>query len=357
MPILDTYHLTFRAGLHIGRHGIGQEEVLAHVPADTLFAALVAVRAQMRSDAGAWAERFRGQPPFRLTSAFPFAGKLRFYPRPVRPPPGTDPKRWGKIQFVSKAVLMHLLVEEVPDSLWPKSLDKEPSEGLTLQGGALWLLRQEADQLPERTWMKVGKNGKPEALPPKAVQRQSVWAERTVPRVTVDRVSNASEIYHTGRTDFAPGCGLWFGVAWHDESQRGDLEMKLDALGDAGLGAERSVGYGAFTWERRGPLALPDAQPNGLVMLLSRYYPHDAEDARSLTREDTAYQLIYLAGRVKTVGQADQRRRGVRLVAEGSLIGDGATGTLANVRPEVGDFPHPVYRYGLALGVGLGGKP
>jgi hypothetical protein len=55
------------------------------------------------------------------------------------------------------------------------------------------------------------------------------------------------------------------------------------------------------------------------------------------------------------VGHKDQRRRGLRLVAEGSLVGGGAQGALADVTP-IGDFPHPVYRYGLAFGIGLEGE-
>lgn len=350
MPQLDTYYLTFRAGLHVGRHGIGQEKVLAHVPADTLFAALAVVRAQVMPDVDTWAAGFNSDAPFCLTSAFPYAGKVRFYPRPVRSPVSADPKRWRKIRFVSEGVLKRLLDGNAPETLWPRPLDKEPADGLAMQGGAIWLMRDEMQDLPEDMRTKNEGNGKRD-LPPKAIQHKRVWAEATVPRVTVDRITHASEIYHTGRITYAPECGLWFGVQWRDPSRRDDFETLLRVLGDAGLGAERSAGYGAFTFERREPLTLADPPENGLMMLLSRYYPRDAQDAQALTRGDAAYELIHLAGRVRTAGLADQRRRGVRLVAEGSLIGAAAQGGLADVRPEVGEFPHAVYRYGLALGV------
>ncbi|MCS6910951.1 MAG: type III-A CRISPR-associated RAMP protein Csm4 [Anaerolineales bacterium] len=357
MPTLHIYELRFRAGLHVGRHGIGQEAALAHVPADTLFAALVAIRAQMRAGAGAWAGRFAHDPPFRLTSAFPFAGGVRFFPRPVRPPVAEGVafgKQWRKIRFVSQGVLEHLLKGRVPAELWPKPPEEKPAEGLTLQGGTLWLTQAEIEKLPEELRTKT-KNGKREPLSDEALQRRNVWGQDKVPRVMVDRLTNASQIYHTGRIVFAPGCGLWFGVQGTEGGAFGDLEELLRALGDAGLGAERSVGYGAFTFTRAAPLQLPDANGGGLMMLLSRFYPRDENDAAALTRGDSAYDLVYVAGRVSAPGVADQRRRGVRLAAEGSLLGSRAMGGLAKVTPEVGNFPHEVYRYGLALGVGWGG--
>ena len=92
------------------------------------------------------------------------------------------------------------------------------------------------------------------------------------------------------------------------------------------------------------------------MLLLSRYHPRPEEAAQMLTTEGAAYELIHVAGRVRSLGQADQRRRGARLVAEGSLIGGGARGTLVDVRPTVGTYPHAVWRYGLALGIQWAGR-
>ncbi|MCS7065351.1 MAG: hypothetical protein NZL85_03630, partial [Fimbriimonadales bacterium] len=52
-----------------------------------------------------------GREPFFLTSAFPYAGTIRFYPKPLRPP--TDEtevaKRWKGIRWVSERVLEQYL--------------------------------------------------------------------------------------------------------------------------------------------------------------------------------------------------------------------------------------------------------
>lgn len=354
MPTLEIYRLTFRDGLHVGFHGIGQEKALAHVPSDTLFAALVSTRVQWQGDAEAWANRFKEDPPLRMTSAFPFAGNVRFYPRPLKPPKNMDPKGWRKVQFVSEEILKYLLAGDVPESYLLKKGNEEPQDGLALQNGALWLAVKEKEKLPLSLLEKKNRKGETYRLNMKAIQRQKVWDEETIPRVTVDRTSNTSEIFHTGRIQFRRGCGLWFGIQWKEEGLRPELEATLRVLGDAGLGAERSAGYGVFTFEREpNRSAWPDTPPNGLLYLLSRYYPASDSDAKALLHEGSAYDLIHVAGRVQTVGVANQRRRGVNLVAEGSVIGAEASGGLAEAQPTVGSFPHNVYRYGLALGIGM----
>ncbi|HJS18848.1 MAG TPA: type III-A CRISPR-associated RAMP protein Csm4 [Anaerolineales bacterium] len=352
MPTLDIYRLTFRDGLHVGFHGIGQEKVLAHIPSDTLFAALVSTRSHWHGDADQWVANFGSEPPLRLTSAFPYAGDVLFYPRPLKAPMVMDPKGWRKIRFVSETILGYLLKGEVPEAYLLASQNEEPAKGLGLQNGSLWLAMDEKEKLPSSLLTKKIK-GKVERLNLKAIQRQQVWQEKTIPRVTVDRVSNTSEIFHTGRIQFKEGCGLWFGVQWKDQSLRAEMEETLRVLGDTGLGAERSVGYGAFTYNRaENSLPYYDPPPGGRLFLLSRFYPADAEDAKSLL-DGATYDLVRVTGRVQTVGAANQRRQGVHLIVEGSLIGGTARGGLAEVSPKVGSFPHNVYRYGLALGIGV----
>jgi CRISPR-associated protein Csm4 len=349
MPEFETFDLTFVAGLHIGRHGIGQEEAQVLVPSDTLFAALVTIRSQLKGDAGDWAEQFLASPPFRLTSAFPFAGEVHFYPRPVALPAELEPRQARRIRFVSSGIMQRLVSGDLPGRLVPPGPEGQPDGALTLQDGTLWLTLEEAAGLPEHM-RRRSRHGRGEPLPAGAVQRQHVWAEATAPRVRVDRLTNASEIYHTGRVSFGPECGLWFGVQWHDHAERDAFLGMLWALGDSGLGAERSVGYGAFAARPGPPANWPDAGPEDLMLLLSRYYPRE-DETDSVAGLGTAYELLRVAGRVRTLGTPDQRRRAARLVAEGSLVGAAAQGTLADVTPTVGRFPHKVWRYGLATGI------
>jgi CRISPR type III-A-associated RAMP protein Csm4 len=141
------------------------------------------------------------------------------------------------------------------------------------------------------------------------------------------------------------------------EEDKLDFLSLLNILGDSGIGAERSAGYGGFSYQlEEKKLDLQEAKPNGKMVLLSRFYPVNVEDASKLEDPISMYDLVFVAGRVQALGQADQRRRGVHLVAEGSIVRGDVTGGLAKVKPEVGNFPHEVYRYGLAFGVGLDGN-
>ena len=81
--LLDTWTITGK-GFHFGKHGLGQEETLIHLPSDSLFAALAARLAALKGSQAVaeWMQPFcDGDPPFVLSSAFPFAGKVRFFPR------------------------------------------------------------------------------------------------------------------------------------------------------------------------------------------------------------------------------------------------------------------------------------
>ncbi len=352
MPILETFNLKFHSGIHIGTRGIEQEQTLAYIPADTLFAALVAMRVRLMDDTLAWVERFKGQPPFRLTSAFPFVGKVRFYPRPVPAFQGILPKEWRRVKFISEQVLRHWQQNDLPASWLPKAGQDAPENGLTFQNGALWFSREEIPGLPEAFRTRKSNHGlRLEPLPAEAIQRQVVWAEAAIPRVSVDRLGNQSDIYHVGRVSFAEECGLWCGVEWRDMTQRGQVLEILTALGDSGIGAERSAGYGAFTFAPSESVEWADPKPGGIMLLLSRYYPLAEEAVSVLQTKSAAYELVYVAGYVKADGQPSQRRRGVHLVAEGSLVGSHAQGQLVDVKPTAGSFPHSVWRYGLALGL------
>ena len=82
------FNLTLKGPIHQGEFvGINREAALDWVPSDTLFAALVATWASHGEPVKQLLEDFvSGAPPFRLTSAFPRAGAVRFYPAPARYP-------------------------------------------------------------------------------------------------------------------------------------------------------------------------------------------------------------------------------------------------------------------------------
>lgn len=373
MPTITPYHLTFHSGLHVGARGMGLEEVRPSIPADTLFSALVSAWRMIGREPDAFVAPFVANPPappFLLTSAFPFAGDVRFYPAPVDLPDRFSKatvKRQGKaikrIAWISESLLRaYLAGEPLDDWLFPEDAYADPKGGVALQGGALWLTREEVAVLPKTMRRKPDK---PEDRPPRALRQLRVFAVERVPRVTIDRVSDASNIFHAGRATFARDCGLWFGVQWlHLDEQIDDLtyrqafELLLAHLADNGLGGERTYGYGAFTWSQKDAISLPEPEAKAPALLLSRYHPRRGELPEVLG-PSAAYRLESVAGWLYSPDGPGQRRKRLHLLAEGSLIAwpGVSAGNVENVKPEydakLGELSHPVWRYGLALAVGV----
>jgi len=378
MPQLSCYRLTFSAGLHIGTRGIRMEGTAATVASDTLFAALIDAARRTGCSPDAWimpfprrsaAEKVAGSPPFVLTSALPFAGDLRFFPMPVdverifsRGLLKARRKHIKRIRFVSEALFCDMLAGRRLDGrLFPEDPYAAPGDGVSLQGGAFWMTLDELDRLPRALQLPRGRLH--------ALRRKRVYVQQRVPRVTVERAGAASDIFHVGRVVFAQGCGLWFGVDWRApdaalqgrRSYRDGFDRALGVLADDGLGGERSVGYGAFAWTSDAEcLRLPDAAPDAPALLLSRYHPTRAELPVAVTGAGAAYTLTPVAGWLQSWDASAQRRKLLWMLEIGSSVhipGTGLTGDVVDVRPSYGDgrppFPHPVWRSGLAVAVGM----
>jgi len=376
MPDITIYHLNPRSAFHFGVRGLEQETTGIHFPSDSLFAALLTAWMELGNDPASLAGLFPQEtapdvaPPFLLTSVFPRAGAVRFYPAlPLRRMllqqklKGLNAKHRlkevKKIQFISERLFERAVAGSILDEFVPSETATDTDAGWYMQGGALWLTREEAEQLPE-VLRKTDRHGSPAA----AVRQASVWKQSKVPRVTVDRISNASQIFHTGRVRFQKDCGLWFGIRWlnpgvdlaNGTAIRTAVETALDVLGDSGIGAERSAGYGQFSVVK--PVPAPQclsAQSGNQFVTLSRFHPGGADDVFG---SETTYGLEAVSGWVRSPVEAAQRRRRVWFVKEGSILQASSTpnpGRIVDVRPryDSAEFSHPVWRYGLAFPVGL----
>ncbi len=338
--------------------GLGMEESMVTWPADSLFAALVARLAVWvgSQNLTAYLQPFlEGRPPFLLTSTFPFVqgrdGPIYFFPVPLaarRPPAeslpqGLRPKDLKKVRFVSEGLFRALLKGEPLAA----RLNKE----YTLHEGAVAFSPEEWQRLPGR--------------PQEEEKAFRLWKVEKRPRVTVDRATNSSNLFYVAAVHFPQSAGLWFGVVWRDESSpwKDVFEHLLQDLGESGLGAERSVGYGQATIEPAGTMDLPDPVPGHPWTTLSRYLPRQ-EEMPAFLEPTAAYTLVRVGGWVDGVGQ---RRRRITLASEGATLvwANGLPvppwGQIVDVRPTYASNPdplgHPVYRYGYALAVGLSAPP
>lgn len=331
MPI---FHLALYGALHVGEViSVDREGVLDWLPSDSLFAAFVSAWAQSGADVNARLEKFKSaEPHFRLTSAFPWVGGIRFLPAPAALPEalgliGKDAKR---VQWLSSAVFEQLRAGEIPDKKF-------------LHGGKVWVT---SDEFARLSTSHVNLDGD-----------VRLWQNFVVPRVTVDRATNASNLFHAGRVSFADGEGLWFAA-------RGDkmewITEALAYLGDTGLGGLRNYGHGAFKHTLdNDDSVLADAPMHGAGISLARYAPRDADEIHAtLQAHGAAYRLVNVGGWCTDDAGHAWRRRSVRMLAEGAILPDiaAAHGKLVVAQPE--DIPEfrtrAVYRYGFPFFVQAG---
>jgi CRISPR-associated protein Csm4 len=372
MPKITPYRFSFRSGLHIGTRGVNLEEAGLSLPADTLFAACVDAWRRKNGDSREFAGLFstaNSAPPMLFSSAFPYAGRLLFFPMPVdltrlfeRATLQHRGKQLQRIRFLSQGLLDKALSGQKLDAdLFPLNEWEEPETGAALQGGAAWMLLSEMEQLPREFQRARDRRH--------ALRTLRVWSMQQLPRVTVGRITSASNLFHAGRVVFAKDCGLWFGIQWlkpeapagHGMTCSQAFEQALQMLQDDGIGGERSTGYGTFDAAAGELFELgSEPKPGGLSYLLSRYHPAENELPGALTgRQDVAYQMTAVAGWLRSPDSAAQRRKRVFMLNEGSLIcqpDKNPAGEVTNVAPRYAseeqgapEFPHQVYRYGLAL--------
>ena len=125
MPTSTVYRLTFKKQLHLGRASgaaqagnLGLEKTACYIPADALFSAICEMWAQFydAESLTAFLEGYTQEAaelPFMLTSAFPFAGDVYFFPKPLT---FTDPSKESKgVAFVSQTYFEDIISGKTPE--------------------------------------------------------------------------------------------------------------------------------------------------------------------------------------------------------------------------------------------------
>ena len=345
------YKLAPHSAFHFGLRGVGVEESASFCPADTLFSALCLTLLEWETDGKqaleSWLARFSpgesGLPPLRLSSAFPYAGEVCFFPRPMMPAnmadetaPQGEAKTLKKIRLVSEGILRAWLEH--------KPLSGELNDEQLLHGGRVWVTSGERDELKA-------------FLDKDDVIR--MWTNRTRPRVSIDRMRSNSSVYQAGVVRFKPGAGLFTLVEFPDDPQgaeRARLTTLLQVLGHGGLGGERSSGYGQFDLKGPKPFEGFGALRGERFLTLSPYHPTWPEVQAGVLKSGAAYKLQTRRGWVGATGALHLRRRSVCVLSEGSILhhrGQASYGDLADVSPRYEDghpiLNHKVWRYGIAF--------
>jgi CRISPR-associated protein Csm4 len=345
------YPLQPRAPFHFGVRGVGVEATALTARSDTLFSALCITLRELYGaveltgflDQFPTKENPDRDPPLLLSAGLPYAGDIRFYPRPLLPVPGLedDPaeqKHQKKVTFVSETIFRAWVGGGDVLQHYDRSED-----GNLLHGKRVWVTADERAALSKSDHFLDQDTG-----------RVRMWTVGDVPRVTVDRVSSSSSVYQAGQVRFAPGAGLYLLVVWRDDVWRDRFRELLQVLGDAGIGGERSSGYGLFTPQEPRSVDLPDVEADHWVTL-SSCWPLPGQEG--ILGPDAAYRLENQRGWMGSPDGRNLRRKSVRMLEPGSVLralpDQAVCGGLADVTPKIFKT-HTVWRYGLALPVGYG---
>lgn len=297
--------LRFRAPLHIGSSTLGEEDTYDYAPSDTLFSALCHAYLGVfgTPDLVELLSRFdEGEPPFLVSSAFPYHEDTLFLPLPrVEPQERAEREEPGDRKLLKETSWVSL-----------------ENFGRLLRGGNLRL--QEGARLPRK---------------------------ELLPRVALDRNSSSSSIYYVRRAAFPENGGLWTILDVMDESLAPRLRQTLHLLGDMGIGGERTMGCGFFEPEfgEAPPVLSEHLEGRAPYVALSRV--GGAKSAESVDR----YTLVESRGWMQSPTGIQRKRMSVFFFAEGSSFHERAPGCLLDVTPPDGPG-HNVYRYGFGMYAG-----
>ncbi len=300
--------LRFRTPLHIGSSTLGEEDTYDYAPSDTLFSALC------HAYLGAFGTealeellgRFDVDPPFLISSAFPYHAETLFLPLPrIAPRERVEGEEWSTKKLLKETSWIPL-----------------ENFNAMLRGGDLKLSEDLGRRLPRK---------------------------ELLPRVALDRESSNSSIYYVRRAVFPENGGLWALLDIKDRSQETLLRRAFHLLGDMGIGGERTMGCGFFEPEFLDPpQALADLAGAAPYVALSRVSP-EPDEADKVSR----YTLVESRGWMQSPTGVQRKRRSVWFFAEGSSFEEPVRGRLLDVTPQDGPG-HRVYRYGLGMYVGSG---
>lgn len=345
-----------KAHFHLGEKEAILEKTSDYIHSDTLFSAICNAYRLLygNEELRVLLEEFKhNEPPFLISSAFPYADEILTFPLPLsinwdkyadggvieRLNAGRSEeekidkfdilKRLKKVKFVSEKIFWRIIEDESEIKNYIN--DKNIIQGILFDDEGV-------ERLKEQFGLKENKNIR-------------IWREREVPRVVIDRKTNVSNIYHFGEVFFAKSCGLYFLMDLRKEKYEKKVEAAIRVLGDEGIGGDRTYGKGLFKVEFK-EIEM-NIEPRNHFVMLSLYYPREKEI--SMLR-DGYYELINRGGWIYSIDAKNLRRRTVRMFTEGSVFKfreeseSELNGSLADVKPEK-FTEHNVYRYGYAFAV------
>lgn len=280
-----------------------------------------------------------GEPGIRLSSCFPWTGRLLLIqpPRHLWPVNQTGKVRWKSARFVPVSLIPALIRgESLPEDQWA------------------------VDPVSE-CLLPVTKGG-PLHPPFRVVHR------RMAP---IDRVTGTSEFGHdVACLQFAPVSGMWFASTFASDEVRhiwfNRIRGACRLLADSGIGGGKSRGWGRSEEPRvEAPADLgrmltgtastdaPGDNQERAWWLLSLFSPSEQD---SVDWKRGFYSVCVRSGRVVTQASTAEMKPGMQMVTEGSVLLSGSPLAGAAGSMTVPNVDHPVFRSGIALAIPIAWK-
>lgn len=347
--------------VHFGELGIGMEESKERVRSDSLFSAWVSTYAQLFREKSENIEsllkQFEHNPPVRISSTFIYnegkQGTIYYLPRPLQFPiyyPEDDLKFFKTYKGLNY----------LPLEVWQRWY-----QGTGFSNDDKQELIDVTNK--EKSKYKALKNAG-------AFDYKTAFSTEKIPKIAVDRVSRATNLYHTAfvryrslqeSSGYKSLSGLYFllKIESDDKALIERLHAALILLGEQGIGGERSSGAGQFKveWFDKLPEAWHSVvtyQDSKTYCLLSMFWDSDQSVLKELimayenNKNASSYEIQERGG---WLAESNIRRKMVRMFAEGSVFPQEPCGKLINVTPKElinkdGTYKtHAIYRSGISF--------
>lgn len=301
------FKLRFKSSIHIGQREGFLESIEEIIHSDTLFSAFCNAYLLLygREKLEKLLDIFRGNPPFILSSCFPFWKEKLFFPIPLSQIP--------REKTLKKALF----------------IEKEGFEEL-LNGRKLEDLEKNYEILPSKKYEK-----------PYIILKNL--------RVALSRLNNnpGDNLFNFAELFFSRDAGLFFLLDLKDPSFEKEFISAMKLLQDEGIGGDRTAGKGLFYLEKSEEfeLKIPE-KPDGFLSL-SLLFPEENELA---DLKDGFYEIIERKGYIYSPFTKSLRRKSIRGLKEGSVFLSRKKGKIVDVTPEY-FREHRVYRYGFGFNI------
>lgn len=328
---LSVFRLKFNAPLHIGNNQEDYASGSAMVNSDAMYAAIFQAWAMLGK--AEWIPAHETEDfGFTLSSLFPFSKNASesynyYLPRPL---------------FTST-----IHKKETLETVIRKKIKK-----------AQWVDLQLFSEILSGKQSPISKsNFNGSFWSATEINTEPFITSRVMPRSAVSRFGEEdTKIFYIERYYFAENAGLYFFIDCQDEVIFKRVEAAMRFLGDEGLGTDRNIGHGKFSFDTTEAPVISLASNQNLAISLGLFCPETKEQLEDmLNHEKAGYELVKRGGWLSEPYNT-WRKKNIYFFKEGSCFSVPGlnqswliSGKNADLRPEKVQVNHPVWRCGKTL--------